>query len=228
MDSETFSRKYFDRTCRACMCQDKESEKSLQSIFGFSEENRDLSVAELLRRTTPQVTIQETDELPKQICPDCLTRLVCAHDFQQMCLRSDFHMRSLLEYSSVELKYSQTAKGAGVTLDIPTVDPLQAENTTDDVDIGGELRNCLKLELHEEEVPYNCNFVDGSNTECKTQTKDDIILVDSNINNEISAIADINFGSDFSDNRSDKGDNDSSSDWEKEKIEKKYLYHNIH
>ncbi|XP_053695157.1 zinc finger protein 182-like [Sabethes cyaneus] len=77
----------FDQVCRICM----KSSDGLQSIF---EQPQD--IPELVRLLS-KVEVLESDNLPKQICPECIVYAGNVIEFKERCIQSD---RTLREYMS--------------------------------------------------------------------------------------------------------------------------------
>ncbi|XP_055590599.1 zinc finger protein ZFP2-like isoform X2 [Uranotaenia lowii] len=73
-----------DRVCRLCMNGGNE----LQSIFGHPQD-----IPELVRLLA-KVEVLETDTLPKQICPECVTNVKDVFKFKDLCMQTDRTLRS--------------------------------------------------------------------------------------------------------------------------------------
>ncbi|KAL9706648.1 hypothetical protein quinque_010166 [Culex quinquefasciatus] len=76
----------FDQVCRICM----KSSHELQSIFGLPE-----NIPELVRLLS-QVEVLESDDLPKQICPECVSYAESAVEFKERCIRSNLTLQEYL------------------------------------------------------------------------------------------------------------------------------------
>ncbi|XP_055541878.1 zinc finger protein 497-like [Wyeomyia smithii] len=77
----------FDQVCRICM----KTSDGLQSIFGQPQD-----IPELVRLLS-KVEVLENDDLPKQICPECIVYAGNVIEFKERCIQSD---RTLREYMS--------------------------------------------------------------------------------------------------------------------------------
>ncbi|XP_058819156.1 zinc finger protein 569-like [Topomyia yanbarensis] len=77
----------FDQVCRICM----KTSDGLQSIFGHPQD-----IPEIVMLLS-KVEVLESDNLPKQICPECMTYAGNVVEFKERCLQSD---RTLREYIS--------------------------------------------------------------------------------------------------------------------------------
>ncbi|KAI8122868.1 Zinc finger protein 850 [Lucilia cuprina] len=104
MNSTTIT--LLENFCRTCMNGEVEDEKETKdnkrktiSIFNEPQSNecKNITIMELLMLTTPQLTIETDDMLPKTVCENCLERLVNAHAFQQMCIKVEEKFRQMIK-----------------------------------------------------------------------------------------------------------------------------------
>lgn len=135
-----------DNICRSCMGEGedyniKNKIPKTVSIFNKPEvvENCKISIMELLLLTTPQLNIENDDMLPKILCENCVNRLINAHKFQEMCIRTEIRLRDILNEQKPIIEQ---------TIADPLRDSIKAECV---VHIG----DALKSELNEPLIDHN-------------------------------------------------------------------------
>ncbi|BET02887.1 Zinc finger, C2H2 type [Nesidiocoris tenuis] len=85
------------RTCRLC------GRLSQHTVFIYSEEGKNLSLPEKIAATLP-IRIKMTDNLPKQVCLNCIDRLEAAFHFVEIITAADDRMHKSTEKTQGEPK----------------------------------------------------------------------------------------------------------------------------
>lgn len=65
-------------------------------VFIFSENSTDMELAAKINICLP-ITVKRTDPLPKQLCPQCRTKLDAYHEFAEVCVQADEKLRLLIK-----------------------------------------------------------------------------------------------------------------------------------
>lgn len=83
---------HINKTCRTCLA-------TSQDMIPLQSRNlvnsRYVTIMEMLNNLIPK-KILENDELPKQLCNDCLLCLIKAFTFQEKCTNSDLTLRNYI------------------------------------------------------------------------------------------------------------------------------------
>lgn len=79
--------------CRTCNSQ----KTNLLNFYTMSSVNDNLKLHEVFSFVCPELSIQQDDKLPQQICLFCSKQLEIAYKFQKQCEKSDKELRSLLQ-----------------------------------------------------------------------------------------------------------------------------------
>ncbi|KAK5645968.1 hypothetical protein RI129_004432 [Pyrocoelia pectoralis] len=92
---EIYSPIHINKTCRTCLATSQEM-IPLQSRNLVN--SRYVTIMEMLNNLIPEkvMNILENDELPKQLCNDCLLCLIKAFTFQEKCTNSDLTLRNYI------------------------------------------------------------------------------------------------------------------------------------
>lgn len=108
----------YKNVCRVCLLADENAQHL------FTHQLKGIELAEMLAACTG-CTISIDDGLPTVICTNCTNNLEIAHDFQELCLKSESELRNLLrgevlkiEYDIVDLNAKESSETDGTTIHV--------------------------------------------------------------------------------------------------------------